>query len=241
MSEALSQSKSEHRYPRLARRLRAALIDLAIFILVFFCLATALSGLTMPGILKGTLFVMSFAFLEPGLVSLTGGTIGHHLLGLRIQDRSRGDNLGPVAAIVRFVFKSTIGFISFAFILVTHRHQAIHDLVSGSVVVVRNPTGTDHENELEEQEIYDREYEYPSKHRRVAIILFYNVLVFLAVSLVFGALLSDSCLDQDRCSLFDSIVQLVGSIVWFGLFFAILFHGWSGKLPGARRQRNMGG
>jgi uncharacterized RDD family membrane protein YckC len=77
--------------------------------------------------------------MEPGLVSITGGTIGHHLRGLRIQRRWDGTNLNIFRATIRFLVKFLLGWLSFLFILQTKKHQAIHDLISGSVVVLKDP------------------------------------------------------------------------------------------------------
>jgi uncharacterized RDD family membrane protein YckC len=82
---------------------------------------------------------LDFLALEPGLVSWTGGTIGHHLMGLRVRDALEDRNIGLIRATIRAASRTLLGWISIMFILVTSKHQAIHDYISRAVVVLRNP------------------------------------------------------------------------------------------------------
>src|SRR5436190_8207282 len=90
------------------------------------------------GALKIGPLVAGFLALEPGLVSWTGGTIGHHLMGLRIRDVVEDRNIGLIRATIRAVSRALLGWVSLVFILVTRKHQAIHDYISRTVVVLRN-------------------------------------------------------------------------------------------------------
>jgi hypothetical protein len=87
---------------------------------------------------KASFIALLLIIMEPGLVSIKGGTIGHYLRGLRVQDYKHGTNLDIFRATIRFLVKILFGWLSFVFILVTKRYQAFHDLISGSVVVLRD-------------------------------------------------------------------------------------------------------
>jgi uncharacterized RDD family membrane protein YckC len=131
--------QQELRYPRLYRRIQAAIIDSTIFLVILFGAGMILAPIEIHGGFKfGGVAILLF-FMEPGLVSITGGTIGHHLRGLRIQRRWDGTNLNIFRATIRFLVKFLLGWLSFLFILQTKKHQAIHDLISGSVVVLKDP------------------------------------------------------------------------------------------------------
>ena len=228
--------KSDIRYPRLSKRLQAALLDVLIFVCVLSGLVYLLLAVDFPGGLKATIVAFVVLTLEPGLVCTTGGTIGHHALGLRIQDERTGSNLSLFLAVVRFFAKSLFGWLSFIFVLVTRRHQAIHDMLSASVVTIRNPVGIDGIGELPEREIYLAEFEYPSGSRRVLIILLYIVVLLLLIGGLFELTLTEGCMKQDKCNVAEAWFEIIVSLGWVGCIVAILVFGWTGRLPGAKRK-----
>lgn len=223
------------RYPRLANRLQAALIDAVIFIALFFGLVMILANFHFYGGLKAALFALVFLILEPGLVCATGGTIGHHALGLKIQDKHTGGHLNPFYACVRFVLKYVVGWISFTFVLVTKQHQAVHDILSGSVVTIRNPIVNEGLVGQPEREIYLAEYKYPARSQRVLIILLYLVVTLSLLSVLLTYPLSDACMNQNKCTPTDGLIEVVGSLVNLAVMVGILFFGWTGRLFGAKR------
>lgn len=232
----MSSPESDIRYPRLIRRVQASLFDAVILLSVFFGLGLAFASFEFPGELKAVIFALVVLMLEPGLVSMTGGTIGHHLLGLKIQNRQSGNKLNPVMALVRFLLKSLLGWLSFAFILVTKQRQAIHDKLSGSIVVVRNPTGEEGAGELAEREIYLAEYTYPGWFRRVIVIVLYLIIGFLALVVLYVMVLSGACFSEGHCTPLEGLMRIV-SLTFLPVYGAIvLFYGWRGRLFGARRR-----
>jgi uncharacterized RDD family membrane protein YckC len=127
-------------YPRLLRRVRAVLID------EFILLAALAAWWLSLGIMEdadlllkiGSLFLV-FLILDPALVAWTGGTIGHHIMGLKVRAATRDAKINFVTATIRGFVRYSLGWLSLVFILVTRRHQAIHDYVSLTIVVLRNP------------------------------------------------------------------------------------------------------
>ena len=87
-------------YPRLIKRVRAVLIDsvlLPVAILVTLLLGNAL-GVSHP-VGKAMLILAPIFILEPGLVAFTGGTVGHHLMKIRITRTDGKRNINIFAAI----------------------------------------------------------------------------------------------------------------------------------------------
>ena len=128
------------RYPRLLRRVRAALIDSVIFIAIICAWFLSFEVLeSAHAALKVGLLVLAYLVVEPGFVSVTGGTIGHHLMGLRVRDAAKDEPIGFVRATIRGLARSILGIFSLLFMFVTRRHQAIHDYFSRSIVVLEHP------------------------------------------------------------------------------------------------------
>lgn len=130
-------------YPKLGVRVRAALIDSVILAAFFFPTVVIIEA---AGVTNHALKVILFCFpiipilvVEPGLVSFTGGSIGHHLLKIRVAKAEGAGNIGLPAAIVRFICKLLLGWTSLLFIPISSRHQALHDRVAGSVVLSKTP------------------------------------------------------------------------------------------------------
>jgi uncharacterized RDD family membrane protein YckC len=152
------------------------LIDSIFFIVLFFLwffsldlLENAHLGVKIAPLLIGLLI------LEPGLVSWTGGTLGHHLMGLRIRDSLADRNIGFLRATLRALARTFLGWVSLAFILATRRHQAIHDYVSRTVVVLRDPSRVA-ESERFTERVIPEGFKLPSMVRRVGVMLLYAAI-----------------------------------------------------------------
>lgn len=223
------------RYPRFSRRVAAVVVDSMIYLVLFVAMAISLGHVEVSGVLKAVFVGLVFFALEPGLVTVTGGTLGQHWRGLRVQSADTGMNLGLLRAILRFAVKSVLGWFSLLLILLTKRHQAVHDMASGSVVVLRNPEAFSSVDALEERELHDHGFAYPSALQRILCILGYQVIWFLVIAVALYFVLSENCLLYDQCSGTDDIANPVISLVWFVGCGAIIVQGWRGKLLGARR------
>lgn len=131
-------------YAALSRRVRAACFDTAILALLFFptWIVIDVSAATNPA-LKVVLYLIPsipMLVIDLGFVAVTGGTIGHHLFKVRVirkngVRKNGGGNISFFAATIRFVVKMLLGWSAFIFILNTSRHQALHDMAAGSIVV----------------------------------------------------------------------------------------------------------
>jgi len=128
---------NEIQYGTLINRLKAILID--VLVLVGLCMiATAIFSRIgyVSDTIRMVVFIFIFLLYDPLLTSIFGATIGHLIIGLRIRrakDITR--KLIFPMALIRFIIKGTLGFISLMTISTTKKNRAIHDIVAGSVVL----------------------------------------------------------------------------------------------------------
>ncbi len=80
-----------------------------------------------------------FLLYDPLFVSSFGGTIGHIIIGLRVKENiNEQKNIHFLLAFVRYIIKLLLGWISLLTISKTQKKRAIHDIISGSVVISKN-------------------------------------------------------------------------------------------------------
>jgi uncharacterized RDD family membrane protein YckC len=89
-----------------------------------------------PTWLRVAIFVFCLYIYDPLLIAQAGGTIGHHILGIRVKKVKQPEkNLNMLQASIRFITKLTLGWLSFLTVTGSKRKLAIHDMASGSIVV----------------------------------------------------------------------------------------------------------
>jgi uncharacterized RDD family membrane protein YckC len=125
-------------FPTLVTRIKALFIDL-VFILVIFT-ATSLfvdNIIDLPGFIKGFIFIFMIYLYDPVLISFTGSTLGHKMMKLKVKDYGDPErNLTLPKALLRFLIKGLLGWISFLTVTSNSHKRAMHDLASGSIVLV---------------------------------------------------------------------------------------------------------
>jgi len=224
-------------YPRLLRRVQAVLIDSLILPIVL------LSVIMLVGIsgsdaiwLKVLALCLPILVLEPGMVAFTGGTPGHHFLGIRVRKNATNQNINFIQASVRFVTKLLLGWISLIIVLTSKRHQAIHDLVVNSIVVNSHPETLPLGESLRERVVEEVGYRYPSRIRRAVIVVIYLLAAFFIINLQSSLFVSDLCIYSDRCSAVEAgLIQITGG-VWLLSIGLIVVFGWKARLYGCRRK-----
>ena len=88
-----------------------------------------------PDWLRAALFISLFGLYEP-LCMTFGCTLGNYIKNIRV--RSRDDHSAKISilqALVRFLLKVCLGWISFLFIHSNYEKRALHDMASGSVML----------------------------------------------------------------------------------------------------------
>lgn len=179
--------------------------------------------------------ILAFLALEPLMVSFTGGSPGHHMMGVAIHDARTGSRIGVVRALIRFILRTVLGWLSLILVLTTKKHQAVHDLVCRTNVVLLNPEGLPDREKFVERVTEDPRFVYPSKIRRVFVISLYIVLSFFLLGVGSVLLISETCLWADHCAPLETIAILVldGALV-LGIGSSVVF-GWQARLFGCRR------
>lgn len=227
-------------YPRLIRRVRAVLVDSVILIalVVVWLFTLPLVADSHPAAKIGPL-ALAIVFVEPVMVSLTGGTPGHHLMGLKIQSAGSGRRIGILRATVRALLRGIVGWLSFALVLTTRRHQALHDLVVRTVVVLRDPMQVPRTERFQERQPEESRYNYPPRKRRAFVIFVYLVAILFLSAATNLAAVSDSCLNGLRCGRADSVIAYLNSTLTLIALGASIVFGWRGQLLGCRRSRSL--
>jgi uncharacterized RDD family membrane protein YckC len=223
-------------YARFTRRLHALALDAILYstALVFMVLAAPVveGSAIRERLFFGVVFV-SMVLYEPILVVTAGGTLGHRWANLKVVDRKSGANLGILRALVRFLVKALIGWLSFVTMAFTRRHQAIHDLVTGSFVYVRDPSVAAPTHYVPERPPVN-----VTVLRRVTMIIVYNVvlsILFLGAVAATESFISERCWLEDVCTSTDSIITGAVGLAWLVLIVVTIALGWRGHLPGARK------
>jgi len=239
-SDADMSAMPAPRYARFSRRLRAMLFDWIITLIVIYgavLLATSVGSDDFSRAL-GVLVIVALLLYEPILVSRIGGTLGHYFNNLRVVDKDDGGNISFPKACARAVIKGVLGLYSFVILAATSRNQAVHDLLTGSTVQIRDPAKA-----LPSQYMIERTElaatDMPSPRRRLAVIsgyLLLTVIVYLLITrgIIAAGLISDGCIDRNVCSASDRILSLNLGLTLLAAGAACITLGWRGRLIGAR-------
>ena len=223
-------------YPRLLRRLQGVFIDS--FVVPLAALAT-LVALTYAGVESTWIKVLVPLFvvflLEPVAVSTTGGSIGHHLVGLRVRKAGADERINLFAAVVRLVVKTLFGLPSFFVAFVTKKRQALHDLAARSLIVHKSADVPAYEL-VPARTPEDEHATYVSAWRRMLVMLLYWVLLYLAIGVVMFVIVSEPCFrDAFRCTPFERMVVLSAMPLLLLGFVIIAVLSWMGRLYGCRK------
>jgi uncharacterized RDD family membrane protein YckC len=228
-------------YARFSRRLKGMFVDWVLMLVLIFgamALASTLPVGHLPQVL-GVIVVTIILLYEPLLVSLTGGTLGHRWTNLRVVDERHGGNVSFGKACARVVIKGVLGWYSFLSMAATRRNQAVHDLLTGSTVRIRDAEAASSWQYITERTELSAP-DMPSRTRRISVIVAYLVVVFVGyIALLVGSAgigaLSTRCLDRDICSPGEHSIMLalVGLLLLAGA--VCIVQGWRGRLFGARR------
>lgn len=124
-------------YPNVADRVKAIFTDMVFLIVLMFVFSNLFEQFEkVPDYFRGIAFVFVFLLYDPLLTSLTGGTLGHKMNGLQVKrENDETRNISIVKAFIRFLLKSSLGWLSFLTMSVNSKRKAFHDMMVGSVVI----------------------------------------------------------------------------------------------------------
>jgi len=128
-------------YPPAGTRVKAAIIDFLLMLLVFTLTAYVIDAIGgAPNWLRASIFVLMVYLYDPLAVGLRGGTLGHHLLGVEVRSHSNQEKrINLLIATLRVMVKYVLGGISVLVSYSRKDHRALHDLICDSVVIYKDP------------------------------------------------------------------------------------------------------
>jgi len=131
----------EDKYPELTDRIQSALIDTIFIVIMMFVFAAILDKFeNVPDWVRIAMFVGLLFVYEPLCMSI-GFTLGNYIKGIRVRKNADSTKrINIFQAIIRYPIKLILGWISFLTIGADPKRRAIHDLVSGSVMI-KLPSG----------------------------------------------------------------------------------------------------
>jgi uncharacterized RDD family membrane protein YckC len=236
-SRGVETSATIEVYPRLLKRLQGVFID----------------GIIIPMAAIGTLVALTYAhvdstwikvlcplivvlLLEPVAVCSTGGSIGHHLVGLRVRKENADERISFFAAIVRVVVKTFFGLPAFFVAFISRKRQALHDIVAKSLIVHKSTIGLPLYELQPARTRADEHAAYASIWRRIGVILLYWILFYILMNIVAFVVLGGPCAKYGQCSEAQGVFALSAVVILLIAFVLLAFLGWRGSLYGCRKR-----
>jgi uncharacterized RDD family membrane protein YckC len=226
-------------YATFGRRFRALVLDSVVYALSLGLFVVLLEVVGSQRALTAAIFALwlGFAFLyEPVLVWRRGATLGHAWANIRVVDLRSGGNPTFIQAGIRFLLKAVAGLLAFVFMGTTRRHQALHDIVCGTTVEIRDPERADGVDYVEERKPDSLTTSAPA-WRRIVVVLLYSMLILIPFAILLGVIQSEACLTENRCSASERLAGSVCGFAWLGAQALVIIYGWRGRLLGARGRR----
>ncbi|WP_339701833.1 RDD family protein [uncultured Marixanthomonas sp.] len=124
-------------YATLPDRIKAAFIDAVILIAMMYGASELFSLFeSVPDYLRIMVFAFIFILYDPIFISTFGGTIGHLYNNILVKrDTNPSKNILFPHAVLRFIFKFLLGWISLLTTTGNEKRKAIHDYIANSIVI----------------------------------------------------------------------------------------------------------
>lgn len=125
----------KEKYPFMLERIQSILIDSVLIVACMIIFSDILSGFkNVPDWLRAVLLISLFLY-EP-IATTIGGTIGNNIKGIRVRkDSDDTKQINIFQALIRYFFKLLFGWLSFITIFSSSKKRAIHDILSGTVMI----------------------------------------------------------------------------------------------------------
>jgi uncharacterized RDD family membrane protein YckC len=129
----------ESNYPQLLDRIQSTFIDVLAILIVTFVIGSVLDKFeNVPDWVRIALFFGLWGVYEPVSTTL-GCTLGNYIKGIRVRRHNNFNaRINILQSFVRYLLKTTLGWLSFITIHMNSDKRAIHDLVSGSIMIRKN-------------------------------------------------------------------------------------------------------
>jgi len=136
MEEIITKNTEQVEYPLLGDRIQSSFIDMILIVIMMFVFASILDRYeNVPDWVRIVLFFGLWAAYEPVCTSL-GCTVGNYIKGIRVRQHDDGTKrINIFQALLRYVVKIALGWVSFLTIHSNDERRAIHDFMAGSVMI----------------------------------------------------------------------------------------------------------
>jgi uncharacterized RDD family membrane protein YckC len=127
----------EKNYAYLIDRVKAAIVDGIIIIGAMYGISEIFALFeNVPNYFRVIAAISLFILYDPFFTTKYGGTIGHSYSGICVRkENDMSQNIAFPNAVLRFLFKASLGWLSLLTVSTNEKKRAIHDLVANSVVV----------------------------------------------------------------------------------------------------------
>ncbi len=127
----------EENYAILPDRIKAAIIDGIVLIAAIYAISEILNIFeNVPGFIRIFAAIIVFLLYDPFFTSKYGGTIGHSYSKISVKkDSDTKKNISFSNALLRFILKASLGWLSLLTVTGNDRKKAIHDMAARSVVL----------------------------------------------------------------------------------------------------------
>jgi uncharacterized RDD family membrane protein YckC len=240
-SKSIDDEATGLRYATFTSRFRAVVTDTALLVagMVVVLIGGALAD-GVPGSGRvAWLLIFGLTFLyEPLLVWHRGATVGHARNHLCVVADRTGRRPGFGRAFARYIVKLVLGVPSFVTMALTRKHQAVHDVLTGTTVQLA-ATAAAEEQEFHFERVEDSTVVLPSKLRRTTIMVVYLLSLFILYSVVLAAIDPEGCGRNQSCVGLQRTVVEGAALGWLSISIAAVVASWKGLLPGARRAQHI--
>lgn len=123
-------------YAILPTRVKAVIIDSLIIVAAMYLISEVLDSFENVAVLIKMFCFALILLYDPIFTSLYGGTIGHSFCNISVKKESDlSENISFPLAILRYLIKTSLGWISLISVTANDKRKAIHDFLAKSVVI----------------------------------------------------------------------------------------------------------
>ncbi|WP_047417003.1 RDD family protein [Cellulophaga sp. Hel_I_12] len=128
-------------YAVLPERVKAAIIDSIVLIVMMYAVSELFGVFeTVPDSFRILAFISIFILYDPILTSIYGGTIGHSFSKILVKSAKNPlKNISFPLAIIRFIIKFFLGWLSLLTVTSNEKRKALHDFAVNSIVIREEP------------------------------------------------------------------------------------------------------
>lgn len=130
---------TEITYPGILDRTKAVIMDTVFIILLMVAAKYIFSNFEeVPDSLRAGVFIFIWVVYDPLFTSVFGATIGHGANGICVRKASdQSKKIIFPLALLRYVVKTLLGWISLLTVSTSEKRLAIHDHLAGSIVLYK--------------------------------------------------------------------------------------------------------